>query len=220
MTGHRAATVVATISFALIGCAGDGLGPTSSVLSATEAVPLARAVISQFRALSDANETPFTLNRTGQADDSPDAATLAQPMGPRDSITVVQSSEVSAPCVDDRGMARLERTLAFRIDGETASGNVEGDLALSLVQCALTTDEGHRFILTTNSPLALHAAFTVMHGEPVGETIQAQFAGSFAWQRGVRSGNCDIELTVTIVIANGALRAQGDFCGAGIDQTL
>lgn len=220
MTGHRPAAIFVTIALVVTGCDGERFAPTSSTLSATEATLLARTVLSQFRALTDEPDTPFSLPRATRPDGRSDATAVVQRMGPRDSITVVHSSEVSAPCEDDRGVARLTRTLQLRIDAETMSGNAEGDLALSLSQCAISTDGGHRFVLTADPHLTMHAAFTVANGEPVGDAIDGRLTGSFTWQLGNREGRCDVDLTVTMLVASASLRARGDFCALAVDQTV
>jgi hypothetical protein len=217
MRGLRVPLRLIVTTLTLSGCASEQFAPTTSVLSETEAVPLARAVLVQFRALSDEQGAPLSARTLSSAVSLPG---VAQQSGPRDSITVVETSEQSEPCDRDEGIARLVRRLQFRIDGETTSGRVDGDLALSLVQCTLVTDGNRRFTLTTAPDLTMRAVFMIENGEPVGDTIESRLLGEFTWQHRTGEGQCRVEVDVSMSVATGSMRAKGQFCGVVLDQTL
>jgi hypothetical protein len=191
----------------------DAVQPAAPLASA-EISQLAAAILLRFRALSVESGSPLTLagRRAG------DRSVLAR--GPHDSITVVLHSELSEPCLDDRGVARLSKVLNLRIDAETESGSADGNLVLSLIDCRVTTREGIHYVLTSGPDLTLHSEFQLANGEPVGGIIDGRLSGAFTWRRGGGGGHCTVDLEIHVAADAAATRAQGDFCDAPIDQPL
>lgn len=193
-------------------CTNDPVQPAAG-LSPAEIPQLATAVLLHFQALSDESTSPLGSRARW------DTARSVLARGPRDSITVVLNSELSEPCLDDRGVARLAKRLQLRIDAETESGSADGNLVLSLTDCRVMTDDGVRYVLTSEPDLTLHSEFELANGEPIG-AIDGRLSGAFTWQRGTGNGRCAVNLEIHASADPGATRARGDFCGVHIDLPI
>ncbi|MCY4646857.1 MAG: hypothetical protein OXE73_08290 [Gammaproteobacteria bacterium] len=134
--------------------------------------------------------------------------------------------DAAAPCAEG-GQAAFSGSVMISID--EAQGSIELELSGTLTPSGCTfTGGGATFVLDSNPGLAQTGSVTAVL-ETFNFSINITSSGSFGWTSGTRSGNCDLDNTITSEISmidtalSGAIPTAtitGSVCGLSVNHDI